>query len=664
MKKTLFRKRGQILVETIIGVGVIGLVLVAIIPLFLIGIKAGAESWRSETARFLATGTFEQAKALKTENWNNLYRPLGTNDKGAANPYHLEENAGKWELAVGAEDISLSGMTFSRQITIDNVSRTGVNGAGELETSYTASRNDPSTQKITARVSWENSAMEMIDYFGRSKNSLWQQTDWSGGQYFSQTQIDSTSAPGALKLATIPGGGTAHYGNEFILNSTTTIYRLNNPSYRVSMRFTAQESGQASQLRIYIAAEQRGNTVFYRYGLQGDSGGNPSGSYLSSEIANFSSTGWQTINLTSPTAITAGNAYHLVIQYDSGSPPASNRYIDIRSSLPNNLLIPESGANDINANTLGYYGTPISWHVRNQQPLYVLGFDDSTFEGNPYDTSASRNIYGTRLEGETFTLTTERTVSGVGLYVASSRDPLSQPAADNLYVTLLDLTDGVTLVNAETFVDPLGLTTSFQWLDHNFASTQTLPADHQFRLYFSSPGSGSNRNYLILNESNPNTAEYNGLNWDGTGSVATRSTDSGASFTDYNYIDLSYYLIINASEVYAPWGELISLSLDTTNPSGGGFNRISWAIVGALPPNTTVKMQLGANNDQATWNFTGPAGTTTDWYTLSTGENIWTDLYSSDAGQAARYLRYKIRLETTDNTVTPTVDWVRINWSY
>ncbi len=660
------KHKAQILVETIIGVGVIGIVLSGIIPLFMIGIKGGSQSWKAETARFLLQETLDSAKALKQENWNNIY---GTT-KGSH--YHVVNSSDTWQRADGDESLTLDNLTYTRYFVVENVSRTGVNGAGELETSYEPSRDDPSTQKITARVSWENSAMEMGDYLGRYQNSLWEQTDWSGGpgfadwqntpgnRYFSRTtnfvpagDID-TSTVGALQLGKIPGG-VAHYGNKFVLNSTTTIYRLNNPDYKVSMRFTAPKSGNVNQIRIYIDAVKKGNEVNYRYGLQGNAGGNPDGNYISSAIANFSSTGWQTINLASPAAVISGSTYHLVIQYDSGSAPQSNRYIDIRSSLPNNLLIPESGADDLDANTLGYYGAPLSWHLRNQQPLYVLGFDDAAFEGNPYDTSASRNIYGTRFEGETFTLTTERTVSGVGLYVASSRDPLVQPAADNLYVTLLE--DGVPLVNAETFVDPLGLTTSFQWLEYNFAASHTLTTGKQYRLYFSSPGSNASRNYLILNESNPNAAEYNGLNWDGTGSVTTRSTDSGVSFTEYNYIDLSYYFLVPGDQ-YADNGELTSSTLDTGNVSGAGYNRLSWSLVGALPPNTTVKMQLAANNDETTWNFLGPTGTPTDWYILSTGENIWTGLVSN------RYLRYKIRLETTDNTVSPTVDWVRVNWSY
>lgn len=669
-------RKAQVLVETIIGVGVVALVLSAIIPLFLVGAKAGSESWKGESARLLAQETMEAAKTAKEENWNNIYHPLGTNNKGEANPYHLTNAGSSWVLALGDEEINLNNLVFNRRLIIENVSRTGINGAGEIESSYNGSRDDPSSQKIIVKVSWPGAnGIELVDYFTRHKNSLWQQTDWAGGpgsinwqdppgnRYFSQTtnfvpggDID-TSTVGALKLGKIPGG-VAHYGNEFVLNSTTTIYRLNNQNYRLSMRFTAQASGNVNQLRIYINAVSRGNQVYYRYGLQGNAGGVPSGSYISSATANFSSTGWQTVNLGSPAAITAGSVYHLVVQYDSGSPPTGNRYIDIRSSLPNNQTIPLSGATDANADTLAYYGAPATWHNRNQQPLYILGFADGTFEGNPYDARASRSLYGTRFEGETFALKDARTVSGVGLYVASSRDPLTQPAADNLYVTLVNLTTGETLVNGEIFVDPLGLTTSFDWVEYSFSGgAKTLAAGQSYRLYFSSPGSGTNRNYLILNISNPDSSPYYDLGWAGTDAQTIRSIDSGTIFTDYRYIDLSYYFLVPGDQ-YAPNGELISSTLDTGNIFGAGFNRLSWAQVGANPAGTTLKMQLAANNDNATWNWSGPSGMASDWYLLSVGENIWQGLHSN------RYLRYKIRLETTDPTVTPVVDWVRVNWAY
>jgi|GEM_PF-699116 len=661
-------KKGQILVEIIIGVGVIAFVLAGIIPLFLIGIRGGAESWRTDSARLLAQEAIVAVKALKMENWNNLYRPLGTNNKGPNYPYHILKNANSWSLAAGVEPITLNNITFNRQIQIDNVSRTGDNGAGNLETSYNPSRDDPGTQKITVKVSWPGSpGIELTEYLTRWQNSLWQQTDWSGNKYSSISQnfkatgdID-TSIAGTLRLAKIPSAGTSKYGNLFIANTTTYIYSLNTANRQVSMRFTAQQSGNVRQLRFYIDSQRNGNQVSYRYGLQSDNGGNPSGVFLASSIASFGATGWQQVVLDNPATLVAGNVYHLVVQWSgSGQTPSNNRYLNLRASLPNNLIVPQSGDKDPSANTLRFDGT--SWLALNQQPIYLLGFADGTWAGNPYDTRASRRIYGPYFEGETFTLTTQRQVAGIGLYLASSANQLPN---DNLYVSLTDLTAGTNLVSSETLIDVTTATlgTSFSWVEHNFSSPVTLPANHQFRLYFSSPGSGSNRSYLISNESNPDLAEFNTLNWDGVNSLATRSTNSGASFTDLSFIDLSYYLIVSAAEVYVPWGELISSSLDTGNPGGAGFNRISWNLEGALPPKTTVRIQLAANNDNATWNWSGPNGPGT-WYVTSAGENVWTGLYAATAPAPARYLRYKIRLDTQDETASPVVDWVRVNWSY
>lgn len=647
------KSKGQILVETIIGVGVIGILLSAIIPLFLVGVKAGSEAPKFEQAKMLASESIEQAKAMKEENWNNLYRPLGTNNKGAANPYYIVKSGSAWALASGSENLNINNLTFTRQIIIDNVSRTGINGAGEIEASYNATRDDPSTQKITVTVTWPGSTgVEEIDYFTRHENSLWQQTDWQGE---AGSQIDSSSVPGSLRLAQIPGGGTTNFGNEFVMDSLTTIFRLNNPNYKLSMRITSQKDGNVNQLRIYIAAQQKGNLVFYRYGLQNDAGGLPSGAYLSSAIANFSAVGWQTINLPAPVVVTAGSVYHLVVQYDSGSTPSSGRYIDIRATNPLNHSVPIEMAADNSANTLRFDG---SWTVRDQQPVYVLRFTDNTFEGNPYDNREGRTIRGSRFEGEKFTLSTAKDVVGVGVYMA--QNSIDNPN-DSLYVTLRDLTTGSTLVN-EAFIAPGLAGTVYSWKTHNFASTISLPAGHQYLLFFSSPGSNASRAYLILNISNPNNPEYNLINWDGINSLASRSADSGTTFIDYNFIDLSYYLLVSSSIVYAPWGELISSSLDTGNAGGGGINRISWATLGALPANTTIRTQLAANNDNVTWDFSGPNGPGT-WYTVSLGTNVWTGLYSLSASQPARYLRYKIRLETTDPTVTPEVDWARVNWS-
>ncbi|HEY4517480.1 MAG TPA: prepilin-type N-terminal cleavage/methylation domain-containing protein [Candidatus Paceibacterota bacterium] len=107
---------------------------------------------------------------------------------------------------------------------------------------------------------------------------------------------------------------------------------------------------------------------------------------------------------------------------------------------------------------------------------------------------------------------------------------------------------------------------------------------------------------------------------------------------------------------YQPSGELISSTFDTGSPSN--FQDLSWQPQ-SEPPETgadSVKFQLASNNDKATWNFTGPDGTSGSYYTIGNG-NI-----SSD-NNGNRYLRYKMLLSTASTTYTPTVSDVAFTFT-
>ena len=136
-------------------------------------------------------------------------------------------------------------------------------------------------------------------------------------------------------------------------------------------------------------------------------------------------------------------------------------------------------------------------------------------------------------------------------------------------------------------------------------------------------------------------------------------------------MDLTYYLILASALRYQDYGYIESSSFDTGNSQGAGYNRMTVTLLEALPVGTKVRVQLAANNDNATWNYQGPAGVggSSDWYEMAVGETthswaIRTGLYDASAPQPARYIRYKLQLEsTTPWTATPKVNWIRINYS-
>lgn len=662
IKRSTKFKKGQLLVEVIISIGLIAMMIAAVIPLVMSGVNASSKENEKLIATLLVKEQIEAVKNIKEGDWNDLYFPAGTTNKGLANFYYPEISSSKWILVSGQENIIKNNMKFTRYLTVENVSRTGLNAAGEIEANFNSAKEDPSTQKVNSIVTLSNGQNIIIsEYFTRFKNEIWTQTSWQGGaginnwtnppgnQYATGTDVDTAAAPGSVVLEQTGPPIVDYWGNHFLLTATTTIGNMNANNFRSSLRFRAQKNGTVNKLRINLSAVgNQASQVTYRYGLQSDNSGNPSGIYLSSATANFSTTGWQNINI-NPVNVQAGNTYHLVVQYESGSGAGVNRYIALLASNPNNLAVPLDLSADSQQNTLWFNGT--LWTAQNYQPVYLLGFNDNTFEGNPYQSNSALAIYGSNLRGEIFTLPQEKTISGLRFYISKNT---SQSPADALYVTLRDMTSNTTLINNGTLIaanDP-NLATSYKWF--SYSSTLTLTAGHQFRVHLSSPTSASNRYYRIISITTQAADEYRTNSWGGVVNYYTTSGNSGANWNNSTNIDLSGFDLITSKPAYAPFGELISSTYDVTKRAG--FNRLYWTIQD-LPSNTTIKLQLAANNDNTTWNFTGPDGTTGTYYSLSGGENVWTGLANN------RYLRYKIRLETTDNKVTPEIGEVKINLS-
>ncbi len=103
---------------------------------------------------------------------------------------------------------------------------------------------------------------------------------------------------------------------------------------------------------------------------------------------------------------------------------------------------------------------------------------------------------------------------------------------------------------------------------------------------------------------------------------------------------------------YVASGWLESSSFDTGASSN--YTTISWSpasqVAGAV-----VKFQLASNNDNTTWSYKGPDGTSGSYYTIA-GSNI-AAVHDGD-----RYIRYKVYLSTSDTTKTPVLTSMVINY--
>ena len=128
------------------------------------------------------------------------------------------------------------------------------------------------------------------------------------------------------------------------------------------------------------------------------------------------------------------------------------------------------------------------------------------------------------------------------------------------------------------------------------------------------------------------------------------SADGGGTWTSPNE-DIGFRTYVTSG--FPPTGNLVSGSKDS-NPAIGltpTWSTLSWTKT--TPSGTSIQFQVaGSNSDSGPFNFVGPDGTLTSFFT-SSGASL-----SQFSG--LRYLQYKACLATTSNAVTPTLSDVII----
>lgn len=104
---------------------------------------------------------------------------------------------------------------------------------------------------------------------------------------------------------------------------------------------------------------------------------------------------------------------------------------------------------------------------------------------------------------------------------------------------------------------------------------------------------------------------------------------------------------------YANSGSVVSSTFDT-GTALTEYTTISWQPT-SQDPKTSIGFQIATNNDNATWDFLGPDGTSGTYYTVP-GTSINTTHNNN------RYIRYKVFLESTTGAKTPVLTSININY--
>ena len=145
--------------------------------------------------------------------------------------------------------------------------------------------------------------------------------------------------------------------------------------------------------------------------------------------------------------------------------------------------------------------------------------------------------------------------------------------------------------------------------------------------------------------------------WNG-GSGQINWNDTTKYFQDGGGIDtttapLAIRLAASGGKTLVNSSWLDSSTFDTGS-GATAYTTLNWQPA-SQDPAVTVKFQVASNNDNATWNFTGPDGTSGTYYTTS-GASI------SATNNNKRYIRYRVYLSTTNNTKNPTITSVGVNY--
>jgi len=179
--KYLKEAQGSLLAEALIAISITSIFAITIASLIMASLQSTKVGGAQTQASALAKEGLEATRSMVASNWNMIYRPLGTQNKGDSNPYHIVISSNQWNLASGSEAINLNDTNLTRELLIYDVKREQPNGNGIIKTDGSG-YNDPSTQLVKVRISSSGMhALEYSEYFSRWSNKILKQNNWSGG---------------------------------------------------------------------------------------------------------------------------------------------------------------------------------------------------------------------------------------------------------------------------------------------------------------------------------------------------------------------------------------------------------------------------------------------------------------------------------------------------
>jgi hypothetical protein len=354
---------------------------------------------------------------------------------------------------------------------------------------------------------------------------------------FYKTNSGTEMADGRNKAETSPTAQPSIVGNpiDIELKNGMDVAFLENSKEKVSIRFTAKLSGEATSLVIKALASEGQDQI--RVGLQEDNNGTPDGKWINEYGFGISSVGnkegFITVNLQRTVPILKGKVYHIVIE------PAENTtkdripiltYMADGFAQPFNNDNPDIVWHDPRMNVLFYDLN--GWREENKWPIFVIGYSDNRSEGQPYSLAAPWVIHDQVYVGQEFLPSADYIIGKIAFVVSLKAEP-----KDRLYYEIRDSNN--TVMAKGLFAEKSNLTIWQTWIEVTLDSPVTLKKGELYRIVLLSPGTDLDNAYNVYgHEFSYNTS----IGYGGLQNQMTISYDSGSTWSGWEDADAIFKL--------------------------------------------------------------------------------------------------------------------------
>jgi len=275
-----------------------------------------------------------------------------------------------------------------------------------------------------------------------------------------------------------------------------------------------------------------------RVGLQEDSDGRPKGEWISedgfgtSEIPNESS--FITLKLSRTIPLTKGKVYHIVIEATEiklGDKILIRTYLANAFTQPLNDVDPDIIWRDPMMNTLFYDGE--KWGEENKWPIFVVGYADGRYEGQPYSLEAPWVIYRSKYVGQTIIPASDYSIGKIAFVISVKGKP-----TDKLYYEIRDQDNKVLVKGLFATADQL--TIRMTWIEVPLPSPVEFIAGKLYRIVLLSPETDLENPYNMYGHE----FSYNSsIGYGGLQHQLTTSTSAGTSWIENKDADAVFKLI-------------------------------------------------------------------------------------------------------------------------